>query len=92
MPADRREMDPLAIDGEFHVVRILKTAHDVQIGPIQLDLEAVFAVERKGMTNLNPTDGAKRQAVEVLVLRQILSNPVGLAARRDARDRRQPGR
>ncbi len=78
-------MDPLAVDRELHVVRILEPAHDVQIRPIQLHLEGVLAVERKRMTNLNPADGAKRQAVEVLILRQILSNAVGLAARRDAR-------
>ena len=78
-------MDPLAVDGELHVVRILEPAHDVQIGPIELHLEAVLAVERKRVTNLNPADGAERQAVEMLILREVLPNAVGLAARRDAR-------
>ena len=92
LSADRRQMDPLAVDRELHLVRILQAAHDVQVGPIELHLEGVLAVERKRVANQDAADGAERQAVDVLILRQVLPDAVGVAAGRDARDRRPPGR
>ena len=63
-----------------------------RVGPIELDLEDVLAVERKRVAHEHAADGAERQAVDVLVLRQVLPDAVGVAARRRRRDRRPPGR
>ena len=62
-----------------------EAAHDVQVGAIELHLEGVLAVERERVTNLDAADGAERQAVEMLILREVLPNAVGVAAGRHAR-------
>jgi len=43
------------------------------------DLQVVLAVEWKEMLNGHAADGAKRQPLDVLVLRQILAKAIGLA-------------
>ncbi len=71
------KMNSLAAHGELHLVRELQAAHDVQVGPIQLRLELVFAIQRKIVMHQNPADGPQGQPFHVLVLRKVLANAEG---------------
>ena len=84
MPPIVTQMDPLAVDGELELVRILEPAHDVQVGAKELHLEDVLAVERKRVATRSAADRAERQTVDVLVLREVLPDAVGFAARRES--------
>ncbi len=81
--ADRRQVDPLPVDRDLDIVRVLESANDVEIRAVQLRLEHVVAVERKRIAHRGPADRAERQPVDVLVLRQILADAEGVAAGRD---------
>ena len=62
-----------------------QAADDVQVGAIELGLEVVLAVEREDVAHAHAADRAERQAVDVLVLRQVLRHAIGVAARADRR-------
>ena len=62
-------------------MRVLEAAQDAEVGPIQLELEGVLAVERERVANQRAAHGAERQTVEVPILGQVLANAVGLGRR-----------
>ena len=45
--ADRREQNPLAVERDLHLMRILQSAHRAQVRPPQPQLKLVVAVDRK---------------------------------------------
>jgi hypothetical protein len=47
-------MDPVAIDGDLELVRVLEPTHGAEIGPKQLDADLVLAVERQRRTKQDP--------------------------------------
>ena len=69
-----------AVDRDLELARILQPANDVQVRAIQLRAELVLGVERERVTNLKTTDRSERKPFDVLVLRQILRNAIGVAA------------
>ena len=79
------QQDALAIERQLDLVRVLEATHRAQVRPIEPDLKVVLAVERKCVPGAQSTDGAERQAFEMLVLRQILADRVGVAAQADTR-------
>ena len=79
--SDRRRVHPPSVDGDFDVVGMLEAAQVAEVGPIQLDLEGVLAVERKHVADQQPADRTQRQSLEMPVLRKILTDPVGVAGR-----------
>ena len=74
LAADRRDVNALAVNREFDIVWRFKTAHDVEVRPIQLRLEDILAIERKIMEDTRSADRSKRQAFDMLVLRKILTD------------------
>ena len=84
-PPIARDMDALAVHGDFDLVRVIQAAQVAEVRVLEPDLEHVLAVEREHVANERPADGPERQAVDVLVLREILANTVGLADRRAPR-------
>ncbi len=66
-------------------MRILKAAHRAEVGPPQAQLKLVVAVDRERVGRDKPALGAERQAVEVLILREILTRRVGVAIEADPR-------
>ena len=45
--AERREVHADAVDRDLQLLRILEPAHRPEVGPEQLDLELILAVERQ---------------------------------------------
>ena len=78
--ADRHQMHAPAVDGHLELGGIFETAHDVQIRSIQPGLEHVVAVERKIVADQQAADGSQRQAIDVLMLREVLAHAVRLAS------------
>ena len=59
----------------------IEAAHDIQICSIKPGLKYVLAIERKVVTDSGAPDRSQGQTFDVLVLRQILPNTIGFAAR-----------
>ena len=83
--ADRREEDPLAVDGDLELVLVLEAANRLEVGARQRHVEFVLAIERKGVADADAADCPERQAFELLALRLIAARVVGLRARRRGR-------
>src|SRR5215471_7685558 len=57
-------------------MRRVESAHDVQVGPIQFGLQDILAIQWKVMTDLSAADRSQRQALDVLVLRHVLTDTI----------------
>ena len=71
-PAECRQQDTAAIDGDLELMRILEPAHRRGVGAVQLHLQPVLRVERNGRLNGQPAKRPERQAVDVNVLGRVL--------------------
>ncbi len=80
--ADRRDEDALAVHRELELIGVLEPSRLVHIGPHQRRRQRVLAVHREGMADDDTADGAERLPLDVLVLRQVLPDHVGLRADR----------
>src|SRR2546428_618211 len=76
----RRRLD-LAPD----LVRRVEAPHNVQVRSIKPGLKSVFAVEWKVVAHSSPPRGAQWHALNMLVLREVLADPICFASRADAR-------
>src|SRR4029450_6694571 len=74
-------MDRASIDRDLELGGVLESPDDVQVGPIELRLKLVLGVERERVLYAQTTDRAERKAVDVLVLREVLSHAIRLAHR-----------
>ena len=63
--AERRHVDALVVDADLELVRILEPAHRAEVGPEQLHLERVLAVERQVALDDEAADGSERQPFDV---------------------------
>src|SRR5262245_18335789 len=64
---------------------ILKPADDIQVGAIELRTELVLGIEAESLRDLQAADGAERESLDVLVLREILRHAIRVAARSQRR-------
>ena len=69
--AGRHQFQADTVHGDFDIVRILHSAHEIERVPPQPDLERVFAIEREIVLNENSASGARRQSLDVLILGEI---------------------
>ena len=83
--ADARKVHALAIHRDFDLVGIVHAADVAEVGRLEVDLERVLGVEREHAAHQHAPDGPERQPFDVLVLRQVLANPVGVADGTDPR-------
>src|SRR5204863_10101595 len=83
LAADRRVVNTLSIDREFDFMRRFTAANDIQVRAVEPGLKLIFAVHRKVLTNVRSTDSSERHVFDVLILREVLANTVGFAARAD---------
>ena len=59
-------------------MRVLEAAQVAEVGPEEPHLKVVLAVQRERVPHEHPAHRAERQALDVLVLRQILAHAVRL--------------
>ena len=76
-------MNALAIDRDLELVFVFETACGVLVVAKQLRFEAVLGVEGEGVVHEESADGSKRQSLDVLVLRQVLSESERVGTRSD---------
>ena len=78
-PSDFRGVHTIPVDREFDFMTGFEAAHDVQIRSIEVGLQKIFAVDREVVANSCAADRAERHAFDVLILRQVLTDPVRFA-------------
>ena len=62
------EPQPLAVEGQLHLVRLGQPLDVLVAVALQADLNLVLAVEREDVVDDGPSAGAERQAVDVVLL------------------------
>ena len=70
-PAKRCRLNTNSVHGNFHFMRIFHAAHQIERIAPHANANAVFAIHRKVMLHQEATLGAQRQALNVLILRQV---------------------
>ena len=83
--AERRQVHALPVHADLELMRILQPAHRPEVGAEQTDLELVLAIERQVGLDLDAAHRAERQAVDLAILRGVLSDAIELADRRRLR-------
>ena len=83
--AESSEQDPLAVEGDFEIVRRLQPANDVDGFPIQLRADHVFAVDGEVVPQEDAAARADRQPLDVVVLRQVAADAERFLGRPDLR-------
>ena len=82
-PADRREQDSLTIYGHLELMLVLQAADRAEVDLEELDLDHVFAVERKRVQRHQTAARPWWQRVVLACLRCVTANAVGLRSRDD---------
>ena len=86
----REHLEPLAVEGDFDLVRLAQPFDVLVAVPHQADLDFVLAVARKGVADDGAAARAERQAVDVLFLREVggsVTTRIGRRRQPDCRSR-----
>ena len=71
---DREQLQAHAVEQDLHLVRLVQPLDVFVSVPRQLDLNLVFAIEREEMFERGAAARPERQAVDVILLRQVRRN------------------
>jgi hypothetical protein len=63
------EQEPLAVHRDFDVVRIFHAPHQIERVPPEPQPDGVLAVQGKGVLDHHPPASARREPLDMLVLR-----------------------
>ena len=83
------EEDALTVNRDLDLMRVLETADGLEVSAIQRQRELVLGVERERVVDDQAADRAKRQPFDVLILRTVLPDSIGIGSGCD-RERRPP--
>ena len=82
--AEACDQDTFAVEHQLHLMPFVHASGGIQVRAVQPYLEVVFTIDGKCVPRGHAAKRAQREALEVLVLRQVLADRVRVAANADA--------
>ena len=85
LAADGGDEDARAVDRDLDLMRMLETADRLEVGAVERQRKVILGVEREVVVDDQAPDRSERKTFDVLVLRSVLPDAVGVRAWRDRR-------